>query len=300
MSIQRVIILINLVLLTAGAHLGVGFFYQMIGIKMDSTSNAEINPSVVAQNKHLESRSIHSYRPILDRDLFKIQKRPQVPEINKDVNLDNLEETSLNLKLWGTVSGDPKRAYAVIEDTQKREQNLYRVGDSIQNAQVKTILREKVVLTVAGKDEILAMEKVEQNSQRTPSSYAARSSRPDFRRSEFISDTSAPVRAQRISLRREMINDAMQDVTKLMTEIAVRPHVEDGQPAGLALTNIKPNSVFRRMGLRNGDVLVGVGGQEIRSVDDALQLYEKLKSADDVAVQLKRRGRDQTINYSIR
>ncbi len=300
MSIQRVIILINLLLLTAGAYLGVGFFYRMIGIKLDAAPNAEINQSIVAQNRHEESRSIHSYRPILDRDLFKIQKIPQVPETKKDVNLENLEETSLNLKLWGTVSGDPERAYAVIEDTQKRQQNLYRVGDSIQNAQVKAILREKVVLTVGGKDEILAMEKVEQNSGRVPSRYAARSSRPGFGRSESGSNMSAPVRAQRISLRREMINDAMQDVTKLMTEIAVRPHMEDGQPAGLTLTNIKPNSVFRRMGLRNGDVLVGVGGQEIRSVDDALQLYEKLKSADDVAVQLKRRGRDQTINYNIR
>ena len=97
-----------------------------------------------------------------------------------------------------------------------------------------------------------------------------------------------------------MINEAMQDISKLMTEITIQPHLEDGQPAGLALQNIQPNSVFRRMGLRNGDVLMGVDGQEIRSVDDALKLYQNLKDSDNVNVQLKRRGQERTINYNIR
>ena len=54
------------------------------------------------------------------------------------------------------------------------------------------------------------------------------------------------------------------------------------------------------MGLRNGDVLKSVDGQEIRSVDDALKLYESLKSADNVSVVLQRRGTERTINYNIR
>ena len=92
-----------------------------------------------------------------------------------------------------------------------------------------------------------------------------------------------------------MIDESLKDVNKLMTEIAIRPH-EDG----LALSNIKPNSVFRRMGLRNGDVLVGINGQEIRSVEDAMRLYEGLKSSSEVQVQLKRRGQDRSISYNIR
>jgi general secretion pathway protein C len=298
MNIQHVIALINMILLTTGAYLGVGYFYQVVGLRVVSPQNAVMDPSIDAFNQAMVDRPLNYYSPILERDLFKTQKAPQTPVAKENVALENLEETSLKLKLWGTVSGDPERAYAVIEDTQKREQNLFRVGDSIQSAQVKMILREKVVLTVAGKDEVLAMEKVEQGPGSGRPGFAARSSMQVSPTSEL--NTDAPVRAQRISLRRDMINDAMQDVTKLMTEIAVRPHMEDGQAAGLALTNIKPNSVFRRMGLRNGDVLVGVGGQEIRSVDDALQLYESLKSSDDVAVQLKRRGQERTINYNIR
>ncbi len=92
-----------------------------------------------------------------------------------------------------------------------------------------------------------------------------------------------------------MIDQAIQDVGQLATEIRIQPSEE-----GLSLSNIKPNSIFRRMGLRNGDVLKAVDGQEIRTVDDALRLYERLKSSDNVAVQLQRRGSDRTINYNIR
>ena len=98
-----------------------------------------------------------------------------------------------------------------------------------------------------------------------------------------------------------MINDAMNNVSKLMTEIKISPHLgQDGQPSGLAVSNIKPNSIFRRMGLRNGDVLKSVDGQDIRTVDDALKLYESMKSADSLSVQIQRRGRDRMIQYHIR
>ena len=43
-----------------------------------------------------------------------------------------------------------------------------------------------------------------------------------------------------------------------------------------------------------------VDGQQIRSVDDALRLYESLKSSNSVTVELQRRGSDRTINYNIR
>ena len=92
-----------------------------------------------------------------------------------------------------------------------------------------------------------------------------------------------------------MIDESLQDVNKLMSEIAIRPHEE-----GLSLSNIKPNSVFRRMGLRNGDILLGINGKEIRSVEDAMQLYDGLRSASEVQVQLKRRGQERSISYNIR
>lgn len=294
-NIKRVVTVVNLVLITVGAYFAVSLFYQIVGIKINSSSQPDIAMAQTAAPKEgIRMLPLAYYNPILERDLFKIGKEKiKTPEKKPDVDLENLELTKLNLKLWGTVSGDPEKAYAVIEDTQKREQNLYRVGDTIQSATVKMVLREKVVLNVNGNDEILTMEDME-NKDSGSSRMAGRSPRIPRR------SASRGPREQRISINRNMIDEAFQDMNKLMTDIAITPHNQDGQLVGLNLNRIKPNSIFRRMGLRNGDVLMGVDGKPILSVEDAMQMYQSLQSADKVEVQLKRRGQERTINYNIR
>ena len=286
MNIQRAIILINLTLITLGAYFGAGLFYQIGSLFNPSAQIEPTGEDRASDSAAMSAKPYSSYRAILDRNLFQTQKAQGEVSQEAQINLEDMEATKLQLKLWGTVTGDIEQSYAVIEDTEKREQNLYRVGDSIQDATIKAIVREKVVLTVNGQDEVLAMEETEAG---TPSRAVAS-------RSEYGSPASSPpVRAQRVSLRRTMIDQAIQDVGQLATEIRIQPSEN-----GLALTNIKPNSIFRRMGLRNGDVLKSVDGQEIRSVDDALRLYDRLKTSDSVSVQLQRRGSDRTINYNIR
>ena len=294
MNIQKIVTLINLILIALIAYVGVGLFYQVTGIQAYAYREPAPEAAAPAPQAALKDHPMAYYRPVLERDLFNTKSSAPTQPQTSALDLDAMEETKLTLKLWGTVSGDPQTAYAVIEDTQKREQNLYRIGDAVQDATLKAILREKVILSVNGKDEILAMEEPQEGTGRIASSAARAGGRASF------SPQAAINRTQRISLNRSMIDQAMQDVSKLMTEIVIRPHLEDGQPAGLSLNNIKPNSIFRRMGLRNGDVLVGVDGQAISSVDDALRLYENLKSSDGVKVQIKRRGQERTIDYNIR
>lgn len=291
MTIQRAITIINLACIALGAYFAAGLFYQIWGLGLQTTESTPVVQSGRTTASRVTRKPFRTYRAISQRDLFKTRKTPVTPSKDYGVNLDELGQTSLKLKLWGTVTGDPDRSYAVIENTQTRQQNLYRVGDSVQNATLKMILRSEVVLTHNGRDEKLAMEKIQQGKTR-PQRRTGRSS---------IAPRPGGIRTQRVSLRRSMINDAMQDVSKLMTEIKISPHIgEDGQPSGLAVSNIKPNSIFRRMGLRNGDVLKSVDGQDIRSVDDALRLYESMKSADSISVQIQRRGRDRNIEYNIR
>lgn len=297
MPIQRTIIIVNLALITVIAYLGVSFLYGIIESRMDQPpKNKTVEMMPIAQAT-LENKPLTHYQVVTERDLFGTKTAPANQAPKNTVDIETLEETQLKLKLWGTVSGSAESAYAVIEDTQKREQNLYRVGDVIQQAELKAILREKVVLAVNGKDEILSMEKLQSASAgNRPIRQTSSDERPI--QSESPATT---VRAQRVALSRSMIENAMQDVSKLMTEITITPNIaEDGQQSGLALRNIKPNSIFRRMGLRNDDVLVGVNGEKIESVDDALGFYENLKTASEVQVQILRRGQERTIDYRIR
>ena len=280
---------INLLCITLSTYLVVSGVYGSVTATLSHPTEPEQQNVYRIGGNETARRPLSEYKAVLDRNLFETRSAA-TPQPRK-VDVASLEETKLNLKLWGTVSGSSDGDYAVIEDVKAREQNLYRVGDAIQTATVKEIHREKVVLTVNGNDEVLQMQELESgNAAVRPGGLPG--SRP-------VATTGA-VRAQRISLRRSYIEQSMTDMASLMTQVQIQPHMEDGMPAGLALSSIKPNSIFRRMGLRNGDIITGVDGNEITTVDDALKLVNNLKSSSNLSVQLKRRGREKNIEYSIR
>jgi len=169
---------------------------------------------------------------------------------------------------------------------------------------VKQILREKIIIAVNGKNEILSME----NSGGKPISKG-----PDQGESppvpmpfpfpgignagEMPGESSG--QSQRIVLERKEIEDAVNNVNTLMKQAKIRPHFRDGQPDGLTLSRIQRDSIFTKLGLRSGDVITGVDGQKIQSVDDALKFYNSLKSGSNVSVEIKRRGKTEQIEYNI-
>lgn len=287
---KRLFVLINLVLITFTVYFGVDILYKFLGRRLAANPSAAQTAHPIPRDSAIRNRHaqpLRSYQAIVGRNLFGTQAQAEAKtEEAAAVDVAALQPTQLKLRLWGTVTGDPETDYAVIEDSQTREQNLYRPGDPIQTATVKMVLREKVVLTVGGKDEVLEMEEERSNSpSRIPQRVLRRAPTP---------------RPQNITLNRSLIEDAVSDVSRIMTQVKIRPYLQNGKPIGLLLTDIKPGSIFNRMGLGNGDIITGVDGREIQTVDDALKLYENLRSSSNLTVQIKRRGLPKTISYNIR
>ena len=278
--------IINFLLITGTAYFGVSLFYQTAASKLIPEHSA-ITAGGKAPSTDKEARKpLSDYRYISERNLFRIKEKPAVEEIEEKVDIAELKKTELKLKLWGTVTGQTSETYAVIEDTILRKQTLYRVNDTIQNAVVKEIHREKIILDVDGTYEVLEMEKL------------VGASSPSSRRASSPRQNETPTQTN-ITLKRDKIDTAVNDLNTLMKQIRIRPHFKDGQPDGLTISGIRSKSIFSEMGLRNGDVIIGVDGNNIESVDDALKLYENLQSATGVQVQVRRRGQLRTIDYKI-
>jgi S1-C subfamily serine protease len=53
------------------------------------------------------------------------------------------------------------------------------------------------------------------------------------------------------------------------------------------------------MGISNSDVLQAVDGQPIQTVDDIVNLYQSLSNAHNLAIQVRRGGRVEDIQYKI-
>jgi type II secretory pathway component PulC len=66
--------------------------------------------------------------------------------------------------------------------------------------------------------------------------------------------------------------------------------LRDGKPWGLKLYAVRPNSIYAKLGLRNGDTIQRINGLELTSLDKASDAYNKLSSAKSVELDIMRRG----------
>lgn len=278
---KRYFNLLNLLLLTGVIFLSVKAFYTLVTANIDSGRRLKATTRQLVPHENETRHPLSYYSTVTERNLF--QTNTDVGSRPEKLDIEALEPTDLKLDLLGTITGDKKEAYAVIEDTTTKQQSLFRIGDTIQNATVKMILREKVVLNVNGKDEILKIEKNREGSKTFNSKAAGL----------------ATERSQNIAVKRSQMISAVKDVNNLMKQIRIRPNFRNGKPDGLRLTGIRPNSIFYNMGLKSGDVLTGVNGKDIESVDDVFKLYQDLQSSSRVQLQIKRRGQLKTIDYHI-
>jgi general secretion pathway protein C len=283
---QRLFSVINILLITAASFLSVDTAYKIIAAQLTPVESP--TPFLAREQPRAAEFKIpprSRYRAIVERNIFH-SKAERTVSVQK-ANFENIKPTERNMKLWGTVVGsDPASAYAIIEasgvKSRPKKQALYKRGDIVQGAQIKQILREKVILRANGSDEILRIVKP-QSSGRTRSIQSA-NNRPANR----------PIR-QRRTLRNSQIQKALGDINTVMSQADIRPHSE-----GFQITRIRPASIFRRLGLRNGDVITAVNDRPIQSVSDAMEIWQDLTARGQTSISLKRRGRTRIIDYRVR
>jgi general secretion pathway protein C len=281
----------NLLALSIVIYTGVGVFYRVVRARLTQVDTKTlVVQQHVPDDKGHQKPPLDDYQLIVDRNL--LGSPDTTPEEVEAEEIEALEPTSMKVALLGTVTGNPQNAVAVIEETGKRKQGLYKVGDSIQNAVIKMILRGKVVLRVENRDEILTMEEAaaQKAGKKGPGS-----------RGRERGATRRPTKSRTtITVIRSEVEQSLENLNKLLSEVRVRPHFRNGKPDGLALSRIKKGSLFAKLGLKNGDVVQGMNNSNIESPDDMLALYKKLKSGSRVKLQIKRRGQTETINYRFR
>jgi general secretion pathway protein C len=271
----------NLLALSVVIYTGVDLFYSVVCARLRQIDTKTFVAQHIPDDKVYQKPPLDNYRVIIDRNIFGSVDRT-LEEVKAE-EIEALEPTSLKIALLGTVTGRPQNAVAVIEETNKKKQGLYKVGDGIQNAIIKMILRGKVILRVENRDEILTMEEVS-----VPST-------------ENVPQVSRPISgSSSITVRRSDIETSIENINELLSQVRIRPHFRDGKPDGLRLGRIKRGSLFEKLGLRNGDIIQRINDGSITSPDDILALCEELESGSLTALQIDRRGEKKTINYRFR
>jgi general secretion pathway protein C len=302
---KQIHILFNILALFVISYIVVDTFYRVFEIQLHQI----VGPKVVAlkevEMQGEKSRTVPGYAKIVERNIFGATEKVEESPVEEVKPVETLEETSLQLSLHGTIAGDTASARAIILDQRKRSQDIYRVGDSVQEAEIKQILRGKVILRHGGKDEILTMVEGEDKPQAPGPGPAVDSRRRPVRqargsvRTAPAEPASVDVEEVTIPVEKDVLQNSLDNLNDLMTQVRVRPYFRRGKPEGLIVSQIQSGSVFAKLGLMSGDIIANVNGQPMSSPEAAFQFYNSLKSGENVNIEITRRGQKKVFTYDI-
>lgn len=204
----------------------------------------------------------------------------------------------LKLKLWGVALHERGDSYCIVEDQTQRKQDLYRVGDAISDATVKAIEWDRVVLERGGREEILPLDvvaSVAPGAMPVPQTFS-RPAAPGVASDGRIQ----AVGENEYAVDRSQVDDALQNMSQLFTQIRAVPHFEGGKATGFRLFAIRSGSLFDRIGLKNGDIIQSINGSAMTDPARALALLQELRNESGLTVEVIRNRQPQTLTYQIR
>ena len=91
-----------------------------------------------------------------------------------------------------------------------------------------------------------------------------------------------------------------QDLGKILMDATAEPYFSQGKVRGFKLSQITPDSIYDKSGLKNEDVITAINGQELKSVAFAIRLLKTLKESDNIVVSIQRQGEEMELQLDVR
>jgi type II secretion system protein C len=240
-------------------------------------------------------------KQILERNLFNSTgEYPDEPDPS-DQQSDNVavfdsdgpcSQTNLNLNLVGVIYlGPTGTSVASIREKGIDIADLYKEGMTIidnEDASIFKIEEDRVVLNNAGRKECLDLS--------SPVSLA---------RSEDT--TQSPVKQPQavavggvVTLKENYVKEQLGTSLELALDRGrLVPVTEGGQVLGFKLISLDPNSLFAKIGLKEGDVITQVNDISLRQPDQGFAFYQVFQDERDIRIGVLREENPVSVNVSI-
>jgi general secretion pathway protein C len=98
---------------------------------------------------------------------------------------------------------------------------------------------------------------------------------------------------------RSFIDAMLTNPATLARQARIVPSQHEGEMNGFKLYGIRPGSIPKALGLQNGDLLTEINGNALGSVDGALELYSRLRTATKLTLAIVRRGKPFTLTLEV-
>jgi general secretion pathway protein C len=241
-------------------------------------------------------QSLADYSVITERNIFNEDgKIPDPLSAGKgDEHMDRPAVLSqLPITLLGTiVHFNPKLSIATVSITSKSMSSSYKIDDEIEGmAKITKIERKKVTFINLNNRRNEYIE-IPDDSAFNFGVQAAAAPSTDLveKRGKFD-----------FAMKRSDLEGLTQNLSSLLQQARMEPVFSaDGiSVEGFKFASIAPGSVFEKLGFTPNDTITCVNGEPVNSPTKAMEMYNVLKTSNNVQLCVTRDGQEQKFNYTV-
>jgi general secretion pathway protein C len=232
---------------------------------------------------------------------------PLVTEpVQPKVDLDAAPvRSSLRVKLLGTLvsESNPEWSVASIQDVVTLKTNTYMQGDLVQGAQVIEIERLRVIVINNGRKEFIdgtpgdgSMAMAPPPPQPVIAAKPVDQPPPSVALGQGVKQLSE----NDYEIPRAEIDKTLANLNDVAMQARIVPAFKDGVAQGFKLFSIRPDSIYSKIGIQNGDVIKRINGFDLNSPEKALEIYSKLKESTRIDIEVERNGASVRKTYNVR
>jgi general secretion pathway protein C len=100
-------------------------------------------------------------------------------------------------------------------------------------------------------------------------------------------------------IKRDLLTAYTKDVDKIWKDIGISENKVSGNIHGFKINFVKKGSDFEKLGLKRGDILMGLNGEELNSYGAAMGFFKDINNIENLTLTVERDGTTKEIEYEI-
>ncbi len=267
-----------------------------------------LRPIFIPDQAPPRKSSVNSARTFFDRSQYSIitnrnlfsstgEMPPAITMARTEQKKENDPVPSqLPITVIGTlVHSNPAKSIAAMEIKSKNKTGSYIVGADIEGmAKVERVERNIVYIRNSsnGMLEFLEMSK---NANKVGF---------DPQKGQAAKGPKEVVNAgnNTFAISRANLLKYTNDLSSVLMQARAVPNRDPntGEINGFRILDMQPGSIYEQLGLQRMDVIRGVNGEPVDSIQKAMEMYNTLKNGAQVKMQIERGGKVDTFTYDIK
>ncbi|MBL4889911.1 MAG: hypothetical protein JKX97_07830 [Candidatus Lindowbacteria bacterium] len=181
---------------------------------------------------------------------------------------------------------DDFRASAIIKDVSGDSIQIFYLGSKVFGPEyIKEVQPGSIILTSRRGERTLYLGQVSE-ADKAPVVAKAKPKRKRARKGMRISKAE--------------INASASSPEEIIGKSKIVPEIgKGGKIVGFKLLDVQAGSIIQKMGIESGDVIKQVNGYPLNDLARAPEILQKLKTASEIHMLVKRNGQDKAMSYYI-